>query len=421
MHKRKRTLFCSEYMLEKFNKADQVNYKKSHDLQVLYIKNGIIHPQELSETNEKENNQYGGVTDENLNFIELSLPKRFQGDCTVKYHQWYIGANPNIQTEDIEYIDEDVVFIGPIKSYISHFYLETFCRCWFFLNENNLKYKIAFLSNEGEPPNYEYVCQFLDGLGINQDSLIEIKKPTKFRTVIVPEQAYELNKCYHPIYKDLFDKIKEKIEPAPYKKVYFSKKFNFEQNPRITGDELAQEIFEANGFTVFHPERMSITEMLSILKGCEEFAAQSGSNAHNAIFLNDFTKLIVLNRSEHVHPTQTMIDEMRQLQTIYVDVCDTILPVNWDVGPFVFQYTKHLEDYLDTYNMKFDKEKLKEQSQKNLSKFVDTYIYWLSIPFFYNRLPKKEISIQNFINIVSKLNKKSNPPEEDTVLERTSS
>ncbi len=92
---------------------------------------------------------------------------------------------------------------------------------------------------------------------------------------------------------------------------------------------------------------LSIKDTIAVLKNCEEWAGQSGSNAHNAIFLSDNAKITILNRSAHFHPCQTMINRLRNLRVTYVDTFCEELPIDWGYGPYIFLYTNELKQYLN--------------------------------------------------------------------------
>lgn len=72
-------LFCTDEMIKNHRKAMGIDYEIHRDLKVEIVSNGIIHPLEVPEGGREEYLNYGGVTDENLNFIELSLMKRDRG------------------------------------------------------------------------------------------------------------------------------------------------------------------------------------------------------------------------------------------------------------------------------------------------------------------------------------------------------
>ena len=398
-------LFCTDAMKENHRKAMEIDYEIHRDLRVEIVPNGIIHPLEIPEGGREEYNNYGGVTDENLNFIELSLMKRDKGfsvdiDDTDKM---FVGANLNRDFSNIDYVDETVVYIGPMHCNISHFYLESFSRWWYFLDNKNLKYKIAYMTMVTVNYLVEIHKEFLELLGIKQEKLIKIDRPIKFKNVIIPEQAMSLNLFYHQKYKELFDKISRDIEPINHKKIYFSKSCNINIERHI-GTLLMDKIYSKNGYKVLYPELLSIRDMIAVLKNCEEFVAQSGSNAHNAIFLSDNTKITILNRSAHFHPCQTMINKIRNLKVTYVDCFCEELPVDWCYGPFIFLYTNKLKQYLDANKFTYNAKKLKKENISNLTKYcgVWEYQYTKLTPF---AIDNNCINKKTFIKFISFINK----------------
>ena len=144
-------------------------------------------------------------------------------------------------------------------------------------------------------------------------------------------------------------------------------------------------------------------DTISILKGCNFFAASSGTNAHNAIFLNDSTTVICLNRSPHLHYIQTMIDRMKKHNTIYIDANISLLPVNWSVGPFLFGPTRHLLAFFNYFKFNYDVRDLYDD-------FPKYFIYFLKAwGIYYNdeetkgyiELPKRSVSLDDMIaNVV---------------------
>jgi len=241
--------FCSDYMRQKFQRFMAIDYQKHRDLKIEQIKNGIICPPELAEGRQSfEDRAYGGVCYNDLSFCELSCPKRFSGDSPVSPVQWFIGAKPNLKKEDINYLDEEVFFGGILKNNIGHFMIENFSVMWPFLDKNNLKYKIVCLLQGKEEPKWDVFHTFFSALGISKDSVIFLKEPTRFKKVVVAEQSMELQGKYHPIFKQLFDKVKSYVKPAKHKKIYFSKhitssctKENFGLS-RHLGEEIAESL-----------------------------------------------------------------------------------------------------------------------------------------------------------------------------------
>jgi hypothetical protein len=347
------TLFCGDEMLNNYKEECRANYEKSNPLKIERVSNGIVHPLQLSGVGKIENNEFGGVTDEKLKFIDLSLTKRVsRSNLTTNFHDWYKGANLDCHVSDIDYINEDVVFLGALSKHYGHFILEGLSRLWFCLEPESTSYKYVYISGDGKDRFNDFFKLF----GLEEESIIKIRKPTRFRTVIVPEQSIRLHDFYHKKYKETIDRIKNNIKPAKFKKVYFSKARV--KNNRAVGEASIEEVFLKNGFNVFCPETLSVYETISILKGCKVFAATSATNVHNSIFMNDENTFICLNRSAHFHPIQTMIEEMRSLKGIYVDVFIFSSDRNFGDAPCLLAPTKYLLDFFKTYDFTFNKSKL---------------------------------------------------------------
>ena len=340
-------LYCGSSMLHKYRMECDTEYEKSIPLQVLQVKDGIVHP--LPTRGDLSNERSGGVTDLNSKFIELSLTKRVSPpNFFCEEIDWYCGASQNFQLEKTDYVDEDVVFLGALSSHFGHFITEGLARLWFFLDKKHAHYKGVYIS---DARNNKFIDCFRF-FGIKDQNLLEITKPTRFRLVIIPEQSIRLQDFYHSKYKQTIDKIKEKIIAAQYAKVFFSKAKS--QNGRGIGELPIQSVFEKNGFAIFYPEKMTMYETISVLKGCDEFVATSGTNIHNSVFMNDGKAIICLNRSAHFHPLQIMIDRMKSLKTTYIDVFLFSTDGNFGDAPCFVAITVLLRKYFNDKNFSYN-------------------------------------------------------------------
>jgi hypothetical protein len=343
------SLFCKPTMVSNYATELITQYERLEQLNVENIKNGIIFPLELSETNIHEQNQYGGVCNENLQFVELSLTKRVSPpNFDSGFVDWYKGANPKYNKSEFKYVDETVVFIGALPKHFGHFILEGLSRLWFLLESNNLEiYRCVFISDD-ETDNFS---EFLRLFGLPKERIFRIAKPTIFNEIIVPEQSIRLHDFYTKKYKDTIDKILMNVQPEVNAKVFFSKKER--ANDRSIGEGPIEKVFASNGYEVYYPENMSVGKMLSVMKGCTLFVASSGTNIHNSIFLQDGSTAVCLNRSEHFHPVQTMIARMRKLNQIYIDSFLFGRGTNWSSGPFFLFPTQYLLSFFNVNNIHF--------------------------------------------------------------------
>jgi Glycosyltransferase 61 len=330
-------LFCTSEMERKYDLECQTRYERTEPLRVQHVSRGIVFPLELSETNMHEQNQYGGVCDASLAFVDLSSTKRVSPPNFISnFSDWYMGANPAYSKSSMDYIDETVVFIGALPKHYGHYILEGLSRLWFFLESSNLKYKCVYISDAGD----DRFSDFLKIFGLSMERVVRIAKPTIFKEVIVPEQSIQLHDYYCKEYKQTIDNIMTGIQPVVNEKVYFSKRER--RNDRAIGEAPIESVLANNGYAVYFPESMSVAETLSVLKGCNIFLATSGTNIHNSVFLRDGATSVCLSRSAHFHPIQIMIDRMRALNSIYVDAFVFGSGSNWSSGPFFLFPTKML-------------------------------------------------------------------------------
>jgi hypothetical protein len=341
-------LFCSSEMSAKYGQELMTSYEKLEALKVKHVQRGVVFPLQISETNEFENNEYGGVCTDDLYFVAESLTKRVTPpNFTCHFQDWFKGASPLVINSEINYIDDEVVFIGAMPKHFGHFILEGMSRLWFYLNDLHRRYNAVYISDEGEDQFLEFVELF----GIEPNRIRRVTKPTRFRTVIVPEASIRLHDYFHKNYKLTMDRIGDAVDPIRYDKVYFSKKYR--KNDRAIGEKSLEVLFSDNGFKIFFPECLTLRQTVGILRGANTFAATSGTNIHNSIFLRDGAETICLNRSAHFHPAQIMIDHMKSLKTVYIDVFFFNSISNWSAGPFLTLPTNHLKTFLRSRNFRY--------------------------------------------------------------------
>lgn len=375
----------------KYERELATQYERTTPLEMQQIRGGYVFPLEISWTGEPENREYGGVCDDALNFVELSLTKRVSPpNFRCSFNDWYVGASPSFSRATCKYVDEDVIFLGPLHRHYGHFILESVARLWPLMDGRYADMKCVYISDEGE----DRFIEFFDLFGLHADRRTRISEPTKFRSVIVPEQSIRLHDFYHLDYKRTIDRIAKTISPIPNQRVYFSKKAR--KNDRAIGEAAIERILSKNGFSIYYPELMSIHETLAVLQGCETFVATSGTNIHNSVFTKDGTDCICLNRSEHFHPIQIMIDRMKNLNVTYVDAYVWKAGENWSSGPFLLFPGKYLRNFYRQMGFEYHVTDLLRGLQYAMINYMTRRIRRILINVIYRRL-KSWIRVGSFV------------------------
>ena len=137
-----------------YKKEVKTNYFKIDPLKIEKVQNGIVHPIQSSNLNyiNQKYDIYGGVTDDKLKIIELSLNKMISPNFNNKKttHIWYKGPSPYCKVSDINFINEDVIFLGALHKHYGHFILEGLSRLWFCLRIRKQNYKFVYISTDGK-------------------------------------------------------------------------------------------------------------------------------------------------------------------------------------------------------------------------------------------------------------------------------
>lgn len=237
---------------------------------------------------------------------------------------------------------------------------------WFPFSEQGAQFrgrKLAFISIDNVVFGYER--EILSLMGINVDDCLLVNKPTRFRSVIVPEAALHWEKVGEPgselsVYKysrhylDTIDRIVagalSKVPAKPCGKLYFSRTRKTERYSR----KLMEKTIRKAGFRIVVPEELSIAEQISLLQGCDVFMATDGSLAHNAMFMKPGAEYVLLRKTMMINAYSSAIIDLRKLNTTVIDCHLSAISGEDPLGmPFFYYPNKNLCTYLGIERLPF--------------------------------------------------------------------
>lgn len=276
----------------------------------------------------------GGVVDSSGAYVELSaIPGRVEGAYPVQ--------NP-------EYRDETVVCCGFLVNHWGHFLIEAVTRLWYFLEGDETVDKYVFFLAENEQRqilgNYREFFQLLN----IWDKLEIINRPTAYRKVIVPELGIHMRRAYTPKLLGVFDAVAENIHPEPDwetpEKIFFSRS-QFRKGLQFEfGMDLLDNFFRKNGYTILHPEKISLSRLIHYIRSARVVASVSGSLPHNMLFARNGQTIQILERTVISDDNQTDVNRLRQLHAANIDANIPLYTVDF-VGPFIMGYTECLQRF----------------------------------------------------------------------------
>ena len=306
----------------------------------------------------------GGVVDENGRYIENSSTRaRVRGQYTP---------------DEFEICNKTVVYCGFFHKVWGHFITETISRLWYSLKQDPTVDAYIFIDmyngNNSFTGNY---YEFIKLLGIENKVLV-INKPTRFKEVIIPFNGFDYGNYYTKQYVDMYNYIIQKglslYKGKTYERVYFSKRsLEISLMSNLNGRFL-DRYFKKNGFKIFYPERLSLVDTIGIIQNAKIFAGISSSLAHNQLFGNENQIMVSIEKQAFYNPYQVFISKITGCRCIFVDACRHIFTVN-AAGPFIFDYTKHLDMFTKDYNFK---------PSKSMSYFKYRHIFKKYMIYYFN-------------------------------------
>jgi len=336
------------------------NYQRKEQLEVLSIENGVILPRKEADPSIYPNTWMGlgGVLDSEGNFVKISGIKALWEDDFV------FGGKYECE-ESIEKCEEDVIYMGVFQPQWGHFLLEYCTRLWYALQSED-KCKIVYCGYGYDEGTYPKVFQeFFDLLGL-REQLVDIRKPMRFKKIIIPEQSFLRNQYFTAEYRFIMDTAYKNIKKAgliPYEKIYFSRVRFIEENAphRECGEKEIQDTFDRNGYKIFFPETLSVSEQIFYVRNCKVFAAVMGSASTNFVFASDNTEVIYIRKAPYVAETFQIDQSVNAKRAILVDSFFRPYkqyPRSYGGGPHFIGVTKQFKLFLKNNNMTFLSERI---------------------------------------------------------------
>lgn len=339
--------------------SQQTIQKKLNDFSLLdrelrctSIEKGIVLPLKRSVTRKWG---LGGVLDSQYKFVEDSIHPGFASEHKPRFGGYY-----DFSIDELTYVNEDVIYCDPIYPQWGHFLVDSISRLWA-IGHTNIKIVYCGFNSSANSISDNFL-RFFELLGIKKEQLYDVRTPTQFRSIIIPELSYIPEVYYSKEFIDIFEKVKktalENDRKATHKKIYLTRT-RFKENSKSSreyGEENLENIFRTNGFNIVSPETLSLDELIVIISNADVIVSLSGTIAHNILFSNKNTIFIILNRCSHVQQQQYFINSIVKCNPINVDVfyepfIKMGFPIDTGQGPFLLVITKNLIEMLEQLDM----------------------------------------------------------------------
>lgn len=292
-----------------------------------------------------------GVFDESGVFVKPSLQMR-------KNNGQFIPKVP----ENMPYVDEDVLYFGNVYPAFGHFLLEHMNRAWGWLRDEYRHCKVVLVNNKQIKDVPGYMFDLIEILGVKRENIIVLNDSTKFRRVVIPQQAFNIPIMSSIEFGEAFSAMADNAHGPTYDKVYLSRnKLNMR---RTLGEAQIQKIFEKNGFKIIYPETLPLEQQIAAVKNCRMLAGCAGTAMHLALFMPRGGTVIQLKRNsldDCSAPTQYLINKTLDLKSVFISPSVEETPTgHFTNAPQIIAVNKYLKQFFDDYGFEYSDEDIAE-------------------------------------------------------------
>lgn len=334
-----KTVYHYEYMdsfhVKDYMQIGEKDFFRVREPSVFEITDGVVLPyKKTSEMTQAA----GGVLDAQGQFVEASAQHTVGEDIVCGY-----------EPSTIENSNKHVIYFGAFHAHWGHFLTEMVTRCWYFCQQIDWeRWYVVYIRRTdicSQPMDGTYQ-EFLELLGVPVDRIIQVERPTRFATVVVPEISNDPGHWYTDAYVKIFDQIRNAVgdELPGYEKVYYTRQKAKGLRDTQIGEKSICKLFKRNGYRIVAPERLTLREQVSILKHCKQMVVIEGTLMHNILFAGSGIQFVIINRVCGANGYQPFINQARTADVTYVDAHLSFFPV-FAGGPFLLYRSEALLRY----------------------------------------------------------------------------
>lgn len=288
----------------------------------------------------------------------------------------FIGslAPYEFNSEETQYVDEDVVFIGCMSTVWGHAITDCLKHLWWLRTEEyKSKHQWKRLVYWGPEPLDGVFLELIKMADVDVSRLLFIDRPMSFRSVIVPDVSFNYTEGWaSKDYLDTIELITSNSHPYHVKgveKLFLSER----ESRRLWGVKSIEKIARSAGYKVYYPGEHSLRDQISVLRSASEVLSFESSVGHNSVFCLPRIKLTILRKASYANRYQPIINQLREFDVATLDaslsimndkrypyagpffvypnraVCEAIIPTSFDIGNkhglFPFKVFKQYIEY----------------------------------------------------------------------------
>lgn len=416
-----------------FAKELKIRHISDEELSVRYMQNAVILPLRKNKAfPEKKNAFQGGVCDHNFRFLAGSSVEEPRFSCPESYE---------VSPSEIRERSETVIFGGVFFHHFGIMLLLSLTRFWWIIQNLELPYRLIFLSESEKAEGY--LKAWMELLKIPDERYEVLKDPAAFREVIVPDEVLtstegDINQRFFEPFTYFRDMVLSEDGTAEDQKIYLSRKnyTKYWKDGDGLNEEYYEDFFQKRGFTVIHPQELSLREQIRRIASAKVIAGTYGTLSHLcSLFAMPGTKLYMLLRSGIMDPwfsAEAAILEKLDLDWYIIESVKNPYPVMHEIGVYLYAPTEYFRNFLMAENIPFAEEELTNKvSAEMMKEFLTRWLSCYGSPWGFKRLgdpglfpvlqaltyhmTKKKLDPKDYLEPAAMTNGKEDPVHETQV------
>lgn len=210
----------------------------------------------------------------------------------------------------------EAIYAGTLYFHFGHFLLESLARAWYAKQHPDVPFVWAGSHTWQGISLKPWQSELLSLLGVTNPTSI-IADPTRFELLHIPDIGFRYDDIFHPEHAE-FLRCYEGSKQLPGRHLWLSRS-KIGTDVRDLNARPTERRLQAEGWTVEHPELLTVREQLEGLSRAEVIAGEEGSAFHTLMLLKDVSgkTFHILRRHGTEHRSLLTVGEVRQVNQFF--------------------------------------------------------------------------------------------------------
>jgi hypothetical protein len=209
-------------------------------------------------------------------------------------------------------------FAGAAWDHFGHFLTEGLSRWWLLARlPQSVRAELRFVLYNDRPLE-PWQLDFLEALGVHPKRIVHLAEPQRFERLIVPSAAYNLHCAASPAQADVWERIGSVFDRgAGPERVYLSR-LRYTHHRALVNEQEVERLFHARGFTVLHPQELSVADQVAAVRHARLIAGSAGSAMYLSAFARPGARRLIISPRNFTFRDDQLISHLRGGQLAYV-------------------------------------------------------------------------------------------------------